>query len=98
MTKVSSQDQPNGGQSAFKGTKATTNFTSIAWVIVVLTLVSTPFAGLLFYEVSGEVGTAIIMSLIGFIGAIFLGLLAEISSNIARLVNKQNDWACNRHE
>ena len=81
VIKGASQDQPNGNQSA------STTFTSIAWGIVFLSLMIASLIALAFAR-DGEFGTAIIIASSGFFGAVFLGLLAEISSNVARLVNK----------
>ena len=70
-------------------TLAATAFTSIAWVIVGLSLIFSAIAALAL-AADGQGFTAIIVFVSGCFSAVLLGLLAEISANIARLVNKSS--------
>ena len=66
---------------------AATTYTSIAWFIVGLGFICTIIAALLF-ALDDQIFLAVIVFISGCFGAVFLGLLAEISSNLAKLVNK----------
>ncbi len=70
-------------------TLAATAFTSIAWVVVGLSLICSAIAALVL-AADGQGFMAIIVFVSGCFSAVLLGLLAEISANIARLVNKSN--------
>ena len=70
-------------------TPAATAFTSIAWVVVGLSLICSTIAALAL-AADGQGFMAIIVLLSGCFSAVLLGLLAEISANIARLVNKSS--------
>jgi uncharacterized membrane protein len=68
-------------------TPAATAFTLIAWVVVGLALICTVIAALVL--ASDDQGfRAVILLISGCFGAVLLGLLAEISANLAKLVNK----------
>ena len=67
-------------------TPAATTFTTIAWLFVGLGLICTVTSALLFAE-EGQAFLAAIVFISGCFGAVLLGLLAEISSNLAKLVN-----------
>jgi len=68
-------------------TLAAASFTSIAFVIVALSLICSAIAALAL-AADGKSFLAIIVFVSGCFSAVLLGLLAEISANIARLVNK----------
>ena len=70
-------------------TLAATAFTSIAWVVVGLSLICSAIAALVL-AADGQGFMAIIVFVSGCFSAVLLGLLAEISANIARLVNKSS--------
>ena len=70
-------------------TLAATAFTSIAWVVVGLSLICSAIAAVAL-AADGQGFMAIIVFVSGCFSAVLLGLLAEISANIARLVNKSN--------
>ena len=70
-------------------TSAATAFTSIAWIVVGLSLICSAIAALAL-AADGQGFMAIIVFVSGCFSAVLLGLLAEISANIARLVNKSN--------
>jgi hypothetical protein len=67
-------------------TSAATAFTSLAWVIVALTFICTLIAT---FATASEVDpvSAIMVFIGGCFSAVLLGLLTEISTNIAKLVN-----------
>ena len=66
---------------------AATTYTSIAWFIVGLTLICTVITALvLASDDQGFLAPYLFIS--GCFGAVLFGLLAEISSNLAKLVNK----------
>ena len=67
-------------------TSAATAFTSLAWVIVTLTFVCTLIATFV-TAVDGDPVSAMMMFIGGCFSAVLLGLLTEISTNIAKLVN-----------
>jgi hypothetical protein len=73
-------------QNNIKTTPAATTFTTIAWLFVGLGLICTVTSALLFAE-EGQAFLAAIVFISGCFGAVLLGLLAEISSNLAKLVN-----------
>ena len=67
-------------------TSAATAFTSLAWAIVALTFICTLIAT--FVTAADEDPVSAIMVFIGgCFSAVLLGLLTEISTNIAKLVN-----------
>ena len=70
-------------------TSAATAFTPIAWVVVGLSLICSAIAALVL-AADGQGFMAIIVFVSGCFSAVLLGLLAEISANIARLVNKSS--------
>ena len=67
-------------------TPAATAFTSLAWVIVALTFICTLIATFA-TAADGDAFLAMIMFISGCFSAVLLGLLTEISANIAKLVN-----------
>ena len=78
----------SSGPTAKQGsTSAATAFTSLAWVIVGLSFICTLIATFVTFA-DGKSFLAIIVFVSGCFSAVFLGLLAEISANVARLVNK----------
>ena len=78
----------SSGPTAKQGsTPAATAFTSLAWVIVGLSFICTLIATFVTFA-DGKSFLAIIVFVSGCFSAVFLGLLAEISANVARLVNK----------
>ena len=65
---------------------AATAFTSLAWIIVALTFICTLIVT--FATASGgDTFLAMVMFISGCFSAVLLGLLTEISANIAKLVN-----------
>ena len=84
------QDAKNNKSSrptASKGsTPAATAFTSLTWVIVALTFICSLVATLV-TAANGDAFSAMIIFISGSFSAVLLGLLAEISANIAKLVN-----------
>ena len=68
------------------GESPATAFTSLAWVIVALTFICTLIATFV-TAADGDAFLAMIMFISGCFGAVLLGLLTEISANIAKLVN-----------
>ena len=88
--KVSSVDVPilsANNQTASDGsTSAATAFTSLAWAIVALTFICTLIATFV-TAADGDAFLAMIMFIGGCFSAVLLGLLTEISTNIAKLVN-----------
>jgi hypothetical protein len=67
-------------------TSAATAFTSLAWIIVALTFVCTLIA-IFVTAADGDPVSAIMVFIGGCFSAVLLGLLTEISTNIAKLVN-----------
>jgi hypothetical protein len=67
-------------------TTAATAFTSLAWVIVALTFICTLIATFVI-AADGDTFLAMMMFIGGCFSAVLLGLLTEISANIAKLVN-----------
>ena len=67
-------------------TSAATAFSSLAWVIVALTFVCTLIATFV-TAADGDPVSAIMVFIGGCFSAVLLGLLTEISTNIAKLVN-----------
>mgnify|MGYP000167768806 CR=1 FL=1 len=65
---------------------ASTTFTSLARMTVFISLIASVILGLLLLN-DDQGLLAIIVVVSGCFGAVLLGLLAEISTNIARLVN-----------
>ena len=67
-------------------TTPATAFTSLAWVIVALTFICTLIATFAI-AADGDTFLAMMMFIGGCFSAVLLGLLTEISANIAKLVN-----------
>ena len=83
---VSKSNKPSSQTASEGSTPAATAFTSLAWVIVALTFICTLIAT--FVTVAdGDAFLAMIMFISGCFSAVLLGLLTEISANIAKLVN-----------
>ena len=73
--------------AALKGsTPAATAFTSLAWIIVALTFICTLIATFV-TAAGGDAFSAMMMFIGGCFSVVLLGLLSEISTNIAKLVN-----------
>lgn len=70
-------------------TSAATAFTSLAWVIVTLTFFCTLIATFV-TAVDGDAFSAMMMFIGGCFSVVLLGLLSEISTNIAKLVNNSS--------
>ena len=86
-TPITSKSNKPSRQTASEGsTLAATAFTSLAWVIVALTFICTLIATFVTAE-NGDAFLAMIMFISGCFSAVLLGLLTEISANIAKLVN-----------
>lgn len=80
-------ENSQGRESTFSTTyPASTTFTSLAWLTVFISLLASVILGLLFLN-DDQGLLAIIVVVSGCFSAVLLGLLAEISTNIARLVN-----------
>ena len=83
----SDTENSQGGQSRTSITDpASTTFASLAWVTVFISLIASIILGLLLLN-DDQGLLAIIVGVSGCVSAVLLGLLAEISTNIARLVN-----------
>jgi hypothetical protein len=83
----SNTENSQGRQSTTSITHpASTTFASLAWVTVFISLIASIILGLLLLN-DDQGLLAIIVFVSGCFGAVLLGLLAEISTNIARLVN-----------
>ena len=79
-------NKPSSQTASEGSTPAATAFTSLAWIIVALTFICTlivTFAT----AADGDAFLAMIMFISGCFSAVLLGLLTEISANIAKLVN-----------
>ena len=77
----------SSSQPASEGsTTPATAFTSLAWVIVALTFICTLIATFAI-AADGDTFLAMMMFIGGCFSAVLLGLLTEISANIAKLVN-----------
>ena len=91
---VSSLETPNTSKSNKQSrptasggsTPAATDFTSLAWVIVALTFICTLIATFV-TAADGDAFLAMIMFISGCFSSVLLGLLIEISANIAKLDN-----------
>ena len=83
---VSKSNKPSSQTASEGSTPAATAFTSLAWVIVALTFICTLIATFV-TAADGDAFLAMIMFISGCFSAVLLGLLTEISANIAKLVN-----------
>ena len=83
---VSKSNKPSGQTASEGSTPAATAFTSLAWIIVALTFICTLIATFA-TAADGDAFLAMIMFISGCFSAVLLGLLTEISANIAKLVN-----------
>ena len=83
VSKSNKQSRPTASEGS---TPAATAFTSLAWVIVALTFICTLIATFV-TAADGDAFLAMIMFISGCFSAVLLGLLTEISANIAKLVN-----------
>ena len=82
-SKSNKQSRPTASEGS---TPAATAFTSLAWIIVALTFICTLIATFA-TAADGDAFLAMIMFISGCFSAVLLGLLTEISANIAKLVN-----------
>ena len=85
-TPITSKNKPSSQTASEGSTPAATAFTSLAWVIVALTFICTLIATFV-TAADGDAFLAMIMFISGCFSAVLLGLLTEISANIAKLVN-----------
>ena len=85
-TPITSKNKPSSQTASEGSTPAATAFTSLAWIVVALTFICTLIATFA-TAADGDAFLAMIMFISGCFSAVLLGLLTEISANIAKLVN-----------
>ena len=83
---TSKSNNPSCPTASEGSTPAGTAFTSLAWIVVAQTFICTLIATFV-TAADGDAFLAMIIFISGCFSAVLLGLLTEISANIAKLVN-----------